>query len=246
MELLEKLIKINNAKDNTQHSFLDENIDLIIKNELVNIQSKDFRTLGYPLYSLIKLDKDYRILIVKIISKYLIFDKPNSHLKFIAWVLMHVSEFSEVEELLDKILYSKNYEVQKVLFYHEVHYPEIYYVQTEKFRKAIVDYVNSDFFKSDYLLMQSTNVHHAFPGQYSNAFQYSDFLPVFKEGVSKSKQQKLITEYRLNSIRLINDDDVKSDLVRLYYYQYLPTLYKSRFVDLVKRELPNLKLDWYK
>lgn len=245
MELLEKLIEINNTKDISQISFLYENIDSIIKNELVDIQSKDNRTLGYPLYSLIKLDKNYRSVIINVLSKYLIIDKPNSHLNFIAWILMHVSEFDEVEELLDKILFSKNYEVQKILFYHEVHYPEIYYVQTDKFRKAIVDYINSDFFQSDYLLMQSTNVNHAFPGQYSNAFKYSDFLPVFKEGVSKLKQQKLITEYRLNSIRLINNDDVKSDLVRLYYYNYLPTLYKSRFVDLVKRELPNLKLDWY-
>jgi hypothetical protein len=245
MELLEKLIELNKTSDVSQVSFLNKNLDVIISQELEDIQSKDYRTLGYPLYSLMKLDKNYRSAIISVLSKYLIIDKPNSHLNFIAWILMHVSEFSEVEELLDKILFSKNHEVQKVLFYHEVS-SEIYYVQTEKFRQAIVDYVNSDFFKIDYPIMQTKTIHHAFPGQYFQTFNYTAFLPVFKEGVSKSKQQKLVTEYRLNSIRLIKNDEMKSVLVRLYYYRMLPTLYKSRFVELVKKEMPSLKLDWYK
>ncbi|EAZ95762.1 hypothetical protein FBBAL38_00045 [Flavobacteria bacterium BAL38] len=244
MELLEKLSVINKTSDVSQVSFLTENLDVIINQELEDIQSKDYRTLGYPLYSLMKLNENYRTIITNGLSKYLIVDKPNSNLNFIAWILMHVSEFNEVEVLLDKILFSNNYEVQKVLFYHEVS-SEIYYVQTEKFRQAIVDYVNSDFFKIDYPIMQTKTIHHAFPGQYFNTFNYRYFLPVFKEGVSKSKQQKLVTEYRLNSIRLIKDDEMKSVLVRLYYYRMLPTLYKSRFVELVKREIPNLKLDWY-
>ena len=230
MELLEKLIEINNTKDISQLSFLNENLDIIIIKQLEDIQSKDLRTLGYPLYSLMKLDKNYRNVIIKGLSKYLIVDKPNSHLNFIAWVLMHVSEFSEVEELLDKILFSNSYEVQKVLFYHEVIYPHIFYVQTEKYRKAIIDYVNSDFFNSDFLIMESKKTYNSFPIQYVQTFNYTNFLPVFKEGISKSKQQKLVTEYRLNSIRFINDDKIKRTLVLLYHNSYLATLYKSRFV----------------
>jgi hypothetical protein len=156
---------------------------------------------------------------------------------------MHVSHYKNAELLLDRILFSENYEVKKVLFYHEVH-SSIYYAQTEKFRTAIVDYVNSDFFKIDYPIMQTKSIHHAFPSQYFQAFNYTNFLPVFKEGVSKSKQQKLVTEFRLNSIRLLNDDNMKSIVVRLYFYRFLPTLYKTRFLDLVKREFPNLKLTW--
>lgn len=245
MELIEKLIEINRDKDLSQISFLNENLDEIFIGQMQFKETKDFRYFGFPLYSLMRLDLNYKQSILKIFSKYLKVEKPNTTLEFIAWVLMHVSEYNDVEELLDKILYSKNPEVQKVLFYHAVH-STIHYVQTEKFRNAIVEYVNSDFFKTDYPYMQTQSIHHAFPGQYFRAFDFGDFLPEFKLGISKSKQQKLVTEFRLNSIRLINDDLIKSDIVRKYFYRYLPTLYKTRFLDLVKKEFPSLKLEWYR
>ncbi|EAZ95763.1 hypothetical protein FBBAL38_00050 [Flavobacteria bacterium BAL38] len=245
MELLEKLIEINNTKDISQLSFLNENLDTIIIKQLEDIESKDYRTLGYPLYSLMKLDKNYRSVIISVLSKYFIVDKPNSDLNFIAFVLMYVSEFNEVEELLDKILFSNNYEVQKVLFYHESYYPYNFYIQTEKFRKAIINYVNSDFFHSDFLMMESKKTYNSFPSQYVQTFDYTNFLPIFKEGISQSKQQKLVTEYRLNSIRFINDDKIKRTLVLLYHNSYLATVYKSRFVKLVAKEFPNLKLEGY-
>ena len=244
MENLDKLSEIIKEKDISQISFLKNNLNDIFLNATKDIQPRDFRSLGYFLYSLIELDQNYRYTILKMLSKHLKVDFPNRTSEFIVWILMHVSKSEGVEELLDKILYSKNYQVKKYLFYHEVH-TDIYYVQTEKFRQAIISYINSDYFKHDYPRMKAKSKYHYFPGQYFQSFDFTCHLSEFKEGISKSKQQKLVTEYRINSIRFINDNEIRSDVVRLYYHLYLPTLYKTRFVTLVKREFPDLKLEWY-
>jgi len=197
---------------------------------------------------MINMDEQYRSFILSLLSANINVEGVSGKLVNIVDVLMRTSENSEVCLLLDKVLNSKSYEVKKMLFYYNV-VSSIYYVQTEKFRDAIVDYINSEFFKIDYEKLKkhygnNNGTLHAFPTQYSQAFDFKAFQASFKEDMSNYMEKKLIKEYRLNSIRFITDDQIKSDLVRLYYYCYLDTLYKTRFIKLVKKEIPKLKLDW--
>jgi len=239
MDVLEKIKDIVKNRDHNELHFLKRNISALVE--------KEFEI--YYLSELINLDESYRKFLINLLASDVNFDSVNDKLKNIFEVFIRCSQHTETHPLLDKILNSNSMEVKKILFYHEVVYPIPYYVQLEKFRNAIVTYINSDFFKQDYEKLKehfgsNSATLFAFPTQYSQAFDFKGFDSSFKEGISEGKIRKRVREYRLNSIRLINDDRLKIDLIKTYYYSHLPVSYKNKFLELTRKEFPNLKLDW--
>ena len=113
---------------------------------------------------------------------------------------------------------------------------------------AIVDFVNSDYFLSYYEESKLKPVkmisNFIFPYQYINCFDIKNFSDINKPAISNAKMSKLVTELRLESIRLIKNNSIKMELI-LRYYNELPTLYKNRFVKLVDSTFPDLKLKKY-
>jgi hypothetical protein len=146
---------------------------------------------------------------------------------------------------LKEILNNGNIEMKKMIFYFSTTYPIRLIFQTEECKMAIVDYVNSDYFLSYYeeskLKPVRMTSNFIFPYQYINCFDIKNFSDINKPALSNAKMSKLVTELRLESIRLIKNNSIKMELI-LRYYNELPTLYKNRFVKLVDRTFPELKL----
>jgi hypothetical protein len=146
---------------------------------------------------------------------------------------------------LKEILNNGNIEMKKMIFCFSTTYTIRLIFQTEECKMAIVDYVNSDYFLSYYeeskLKPVRMTSNFIFPYQYINCFDIKKFSDINKPALSNSKMSKLATELRLESIRLIKNNSIKMELI-LRYYNELPTLYKNRFVKLVDRTFPELKL----
>lgn len=251
MDTIERLYDIQKNKDHNQLSFLKNNIPLLIEREFNERASRSNNSgrMVYVLSELINMNVEYRHYIIQRLSSDFNTEIYSDKLNNIFEVFIYGSQYAEIQMLLDKILNSNSMEVKKIFFYYNLIYPIPYYIQLEKFRKAIVSYINSDFFKKDFEKLKehfgkNNPTLHAFPTQYVQTFNFKDFDPSFKEGLSVYMEQKLIKKYRLDSIRLIEDDQLKNILVKRYYYSHLTPSYKNKFIKLIRKEIPDLELDW--
>lgn len=166
--------------------------------------------------------------------------------KFLFRLLVDSSEILECQDLLCEILEGDNYVIKSYIFYHPAIGPIRKIFQTPECKKAIVSFVNSEKFKLLYDNRCKMPGYHsvlfAFPIQYQNCFDLRNFDPQAINNISPAKLSKLASRERLESIRLINDDYFKLELIKRYYTSYLPILYKTRFIRLVDKTFPELDL----
>lgn len=170
----------------------------------------------------------------------------NLFTEFLIYTLVESSEDDGSQTLLIKILQGDNYAIKSYIFYHPTIYPIRKIFQTKQCKDAIISFVNSEKFKQLYFDRCKMPGYHsvlfAFPVQYLNCFDIKYFDSQVNKEISISKLSKLASKERLESIRVINDVFFKLILIELYYSQYLPTLYKTRFIRLVDKTFPELEL----
>lgn len=160
--------------------------------------------------------------------------------------LIESSENEVSSSILKIILGENNFELKEVIYYYHVLYPLRPIYETEEFKDSIVAYINSQEFKETFTIRcekyPAFGKLFAFPSLYSGCFDLTRYSSNKYKNYSKSYLSKLNLQSRINSIRLIEDDNMKLELINRYFHYYLGHLYNKRFIKVLDREFPNLQL----
>ena len=155
------------------------------------------------------------------------------------------SKTNEAISVLKEILQSESDVFKCYIFYHNVSYPIPKIFQTEECKYSIVNFINSKNFYAIYDERRKRpglySDSFAFPSSYISCFELKEFDHIKNQRLNPSQLSKMASKSRLESIGLINDHYFKLEII-LCYFNSLPTLYKSRFVKLVNKTYPELKL----
>lgn len=213
-------ICINTKDTNRLHLLIDEVKSLFLDNELL-VHLKN-----------IEYENDFVLLIDR---------------------LMHNSENELISDLLEFVLDSEIGNIKEYLFNYKTVYPISSIVQTKKFREKIIEFTNSIDFIKRYKVEKNkghernyqTNLFGATLTQYHSAFDFGHFNDDAKKGLSKYQISKKVKEMRFESIDSLLDDEMKADMIYLYYNHYLSVTYKEAFVKITLAKYPNLKLKWH-
>ena len=166
--------------------------------------------------------------------------------EFLIHCLIESSEHEVSSRALKKFLKGNNVRIQEILFYYHVIWPLRAIYQTNEFKISIVRYINSDAFKKTFQEKGGkdgyTRALFAFPCQYSSCFDLTNFSDEKFSKYSKSYLSRLNLKSRIESIRSIEDDEMKLELIFRYYRYYLSREYSTRFIRIVDREFPGLNL----
>jgi hypothetical protein len=172
--------------------------------------------------------------------------EDDAFTEFLIYTLVETSQVEGCKLLLFKIIQDDNYYIKAYIFYHPVVYPIRKIFQTNHCKEEMITFLNSNKFKKLYINKCKMPGYHselfAFPNQYHNCFDIKNFDPEIINEISVSKLSKLSSKERLDSIRVINDVFFKLELIKRYYSQYLPTMYKTKFIRLVDKTFPELEL----
>lgn len=179
--------------------------------------------------------------------------KYEKEFKEIIFCLMNNSSFVEIESFLYKLVHLDNDYLKEIIFNCPNVYPIPKIVQNEWFKDEIVKYTNSEYYKKKYKKERQLRIEsgdefyilRAFLTQYHNSFNFNEFDVELKKGMSNYQIAKKVKKMRIDSIRLLDDGQMKVDLCYLYFTQFLNILYKTRFMKLVKQEFPDLEFPWY-
>lgn len=167
--------------------------------------------------------------------------------------LMHNSENEFISNFLKFVLDSELVKIKEYIFNYKTVYPISSIVQTKKFKEKIIEFANSvDFIKS-YKVEKNKGIERnpqlyilgATLTQYHSAFDFGHFNDDAKKGLSKYQISKKVKEMRFESIDSLLDDEMKADMIYLYYNHYLSVTYKEAFVKITLAKYPNLKLKWH-
>ena len=160
-------------------------------------------------------------------------------------VLVDASKSTYVHTYLVKILKSENLKLKLPIFYHPTISPPNRIIQSIEFRESIVNFINSKEFPAEFKRRKRFQGPHsslfAFPSQYHICFEIREFDSDLVPNLSKNKMSKLTREMRIESIRLIKDENIQLELLWGYYSSYLPITYSKKFVEIIDRELPHLE-----
>jgi len=167
--------------------------------------------------------------------------------------LMHFSEITQITDLLEFVLDSEIGEIKEYIFNYRTVYPISCIVQTKKFREKIIEFVNTNDFIKKYKVEKNNgieknyqlNILGATLTQYHSAFDFGHFSEDAKIGLSKYQISKKVNEMRFESIDSLLDDEMKADMIYLYYNHYLSITYKDLFMKMIKERYPELKLKWH-
>lgn len=175
-----------------------------------------------------------KMLIISALLKYLSSDKSSVEQKeHIINVLMEQSEDPLIEEKLFEIIEQKNPLLCQLIFDYMRVYPIASITKTSKFKEAIVEFMNSKDYENSFA---KEKLFYRIPSQYLCAFDYRYFDETLSEQMPKKKLYKTILEDRLNSIRLITKNSIKSDIVKYYCKYILGKSYQNKFKEIVKSE----------
>lgn len=211
---------INTKDTNRLHLVIDEVKSLFLDNELL-VHLKD-----------IEYENDFVLLIDR---------------------LMYNSENEFISNFLKFVLDSELVKIKEYIFNYKTVYPISSIVQTKKFKEKIIEFANSvDFIKS-YKVEKNKGIERnpqlyilgATLTQYHSAFDFGHFNDDAKKGLSKYQISKKVKEMRFESIDSLLDDEMKVDMIYLYYNHYLSVTYKEAFVKMTFAKYPNLKLKWH-
>ena len=204
IDILERSIKI---------IFLDEDID---KRILYDTQNKIQLTLQHF------EEENY---VFHFLTENLTKHENIELLERIMQIFIGLSREKYIHDYLVSVLKSQNLKLKTAIYFVGRCYPIPRIVQSHEFRNSIVDYINSKDFRLEYQRRKKLPIWHsviyAFPVTYIRAFQIGDFDEDMKGDISKNKMSKVVTQMRLESIRMIDDNELKIILIRLYHSQYL-------------------------
>jgi len=186
-------------------------------------------------------------LFLKGINQLIHSNKANRETKeFLVHCLIESSENEISSKILKEILRENNLEIKEIIYYYHVLFPLRPIYETEEFKDSIIAYINSKGFKKTFEIRgekyPAFGKLFAFPTLYSNCFDLTSYSSEKYKKYSKSYLAKLNLQSRINSIRVINDDNLKMELIHRYYHYYLGNLYRTRFMRVLDREFPNLQL----
>lgn len=160
--------------------------------------------------------------------------------------LIESSETEISSRILKRILSENNFKLKEVIYYYHVLSPLRHIYETEEFKDSIIAYINSQEFKRTFKIRcekyPAFGGLFAFPSLYSGCFDLTRYSSNKYKNYSKSYLSKLNLQSRINSIRVIEDDIIKLELINRYFHYYLGNLYNKRFIKVLDREFPNLQL----
>ena len=140
---------------------------------------------------------------------------------------------------------TNNYSLLELIFrYNGVSPPPI--AQTDEFKKSIVKFVNSNYFKEKHQNTSKEGFHsdaRVFPTQYFSCFDIKSYSYDYTKQFSKNKLNQMTLNSRLESIRLIEDLEYKLLLIKVYRRYILGNMYAAKFIKIVKREFPELNIN---
>jgi len=201
---------IKKAFDLLFETFSNENNNefRLEKDSLVNVLKRNLDDVNYSQYFIEEIKKR---------SSYT--RDKNDYDNIIIQSLINSSSENAIS-FLKEILNNGNIEMKKMIFYFSTTHPIRLIFQTEECKLAILDYVNSDYFLSYYeeskLKPVRMTSNFIFPYQYINCFDIKNFSDINKPALSNAKLSKLVTELRLESIRLIKNNSIKMEIILRY------------------------------
>ena len=151
----------------------------------------------------------------------------------IVQVFMEQSYNKIIEQKLFEYIDRKDELLLELIFDYKVVDPIPSITKTNKFKGAIVDYMNGARYEQNFA---KEKLFYRIPTQYFCAFDYRYFDETVSEQIPKKKLYKAILEDRLNSIRLIKNNSIKSDIVRYYCKYIVGKSYQKKFKEIVHSE----------
>lgn len=166
--------------------------------------------------------------------------------EFLIHCLIESSEHKDSSRFLIELLKRDNVEIKETIFYYHIEWPLRHIYQTKELKSSFIDYINSTAFQQTFKAKCKENGRFsklfAFPSQYSNCFNVSKFTGEPFSKYSKAYLSRLTSKGRIESIRAIEDDNLKLELIYRYYHSYLEPLYRTRFIRTINKEFPHLEL----
>ena len=161
--------------------------------------------------------------------------------------LMSRSKITEIKEFLFKILDKGSKPAQKAMFYYTCPGNAISIIRSKKFKRAIVNYMNTDFTeealsnynRAKYKDTFSTKI----PYTYVDCFDFSFIDDDFTKSLTRYKYYKLLRKRRIESIAILDNKLIKMDMIRHYVYEVFYPNYISRFIKLMIKSFPEMKKD---
>lgn len=247
-QIIEKLNSILKSDSSLKRDTIDvvlKQIDSELKQDENVINSREIYRIEYLISQLI-LDKSFDGYVLEcLVDKLKRTEDETVFSEFIIFCLVQSSRDIDCQRVLLDILCSDRTTLKSHIAYHKVLSVQRIF-QLEETKRLIVSFINSPEFESIYNEKCAKPGYHskffAFPGQYVNCFSIRSFDKDIIGHYSNSKLSKLASEERLDSIRMIDNPYLKRQLVKNYFFQHLPDLYKTRFLKLVHKTFPELDL----